>query len=121
MGLNEGDLLRMLQDYQGKFSKLETEFCKFKSDLHISSNVNDKLFDKLVVLERKYDANKQYSWRKTFEIFSILLKRGIMTLKKSAGNSGSNGRSWIWLRTTIVYPQKVPQKRYIKTRKSKSN
>ena len=94
MRLNEGDLLRMLQDYQGKFSKLETEFCKLKSDLHISSNVNDKLFDKLVVLERKYHANKQYSWRKTFEIFSIPAEEGNNDIEK---------KCWkFWIQWTLL-------------------
>ena len=59
--LNKEDLVRMLLDYQGKFSnildelkndlnELETKFCKHESDLHISRNINDKLSDKLVVL-----------------------------------------------------------------------
>ena len=69
MRSNKEDLVRMLLDYQGKFNnildelkndlnELKTKFCKLESDLHISRNVNDKLSDKLVVLEQKYHANE---------------------------------------------------------------
>ena len=62
MLLNKEDLSIMLLDYQGKFNyildelknnlnELKTKFCKLESDLHISRNVNDKLIEKLVVLE----------------------------------------------------------------------
>ena len=76
------DLIRMLLDYQGKFNstldelkinlnELKTKFCKLESDLHISRNVNDKLSDKLVVLEQKYHANGQYSRRECLKISGI--------------------------------------------------
>ena len=63
------DLVKMLLDYQGKFSnilyelkndlnKLKTKFYKFESDLHISRNVNDKLTNKLVDLYRKCHVNR---------------------------------------------------------------
>ena len=62
MRLNKVDLLRILLVYRGKFNnvldelkkdltELKTKFCKLQSDQHISRNVNDKLSDKLVVLE----------------------------------------------------------------------
>ena len=62
MRLNKVDLLRILLVYRGKFNnvldelkkdltELKTKFCKLGSDQHISRNVNDKLSDKLVVLE----------------------------------------------------------------------
>ena len=62
MRLNKVDLLRILLVYRGKFSnvldelkkdltELKTKFCILESDQHISRNVNDKLSDKLVVLE----------------------------------------------------------------------
>ena len=62
MRLNKVDLLRILLVYRGKFNnvldelkkdltELKTKFCKLQSDPHISRNVNDKLSDKLVVLE----------------------------------------------------------------------
>ena len=70
MRLNKEDLVRMILDYQGKFNnildelkndlnELKTKFCKLESYLHISRNVNDKLSDKLIVLERKCHANEQ--------------------------------------------------------------
>ena len=82
MRLNKEDLVRTLIDYQGKpnnsldelknhVNKLKTELWKFESDLHISRNVNDKLSDKLVVLERKCHANEQYSKKECLEILGI--------------------------------------------------
>ena len=82
MRLNKGDLVRMLLDYQGKFNnildelkndlnELKTKFCKLESDLHISRNVNDKLTDKLVVLERKCNANERYVRRKCLETSGV--------------------------------------------------
>ena len=82
MRLSKEGRVRMLLDYQRKFSnildelkinlnELKTKFCKLESDLHISRNVNDKLSDKLVVLERKYHANEQHSRRKCLEISGI--------------------------------------------------
>ena len=75
MRLNKEDLVRILLDYQGKFNnildELKTKFCKLESDLHISMNVNDKLADKLVVLERKCHTNEQYSRRECLEISGI--------------------------------------------------
>ena len=70
MRLNKEDLVRMLLDYQAKFnnilrelendlSELKTKFCKLESNHYVSRNVNDKLSDKLVVLERKCYANEQ--------------------------------------------------------------
>ena len=68
----------MLLDYQGKFNniwdklknnlnELKTNLCKLESDLHISRNLNDRLKNKLVVLERKCHANEQYSRRESYE------------------------------------------------------
>ena len=42
-----------------------------KLSLHVSRNVNDKLCDKLTVLERKCHANEQYSRREFLEISGI--------------------------------------------------
>ena len=77
--LNKEDLVWMLLNCQGKFNnivdelknnlnELKTNFCELESDLHISRNINDKLSDKLVVLERKWHDNEQYSRRKCLEI-----------------------------------------------------
>ena len=87
MRLNKEDLVRMLLDYQRKFNnifdelkndlnELKANFCKLESDLHISRNVNGKLSDKLVVLERKCHANEQYSRRECLEISGISAEVG---------------------------------------------
>ena len=70
----------MLLDYQGIFNnildELKTKFRKLESDLHISMNVNDKLADKLVVLERKCHTNELYSRRECLEISGIPAELG---------------------------------------------
>ena len=93
MRLNKEGLVRMLLDYQGKFNnildelkndlnELKTKFCKLESDLHISRNVNDKLSDKLTVLERKCHANEQYSRRECLEISGIPAEVGDKDIEK---------------------------------------
>ena len=93
MRLNKEDLVRMLLDYQGKFNNildelkidlndLKTRFCKLESDLHISRNVNDKLSDKLVALERKCHVNEQYSRRECLEISGIPAEVGDKDIEK---------------------------------------
>ena len=93
MRLNKDDLVRMLLDYQGKFNnildklknnlnELKTNLCKLESDLHISRNLNDRLKNKLVVLERKCHANEQYSRRERLEILSIPAKVGDKDIEK---------------------------------------
>ena len=93
--LNKEDLVRLLLDYQGKFNnildelkinlnKLKTKFCKFESDLYISRNVNDKLSDKLVVLERKCHANEQYSTKECLEVSGIPAEVGDKDIEKNA-------------------------------------
>ena len=80
--LDKEDLVRMLLDYEGKFNnildepkkdlnELKTKFCKLESDLHISRNVNDKLTDKLVVLERKCNANERYVRRECLKTSGV--------------------------------------------------
>ena len=93
MCLNKEDLVRMLLDSQGKFNnildelkndlnELKTKFSKLESDLHISRNVNDKLSDKLAVLERKCHANEQYSRRECLEISGIPAEVGGKDIEK---------------------------------------
>ena len=93
MRLNKEDLVRMVLDYQGKFNnildelkndlnELKTKFCKLESDLHISRNVNDKLSDKLTVLECKCHANEQYSRRECLEISDIPTEAGDKDIEK---------------------------------------
>ena len=48
------NLKNYFDDFKGKFTKLE-------SDLVISTNVNSKLSDRLLNVERKSFANEQYS------------------------------------------------------------
>ena len=92
MRLNKEDLVRMLLDYQGKFNnildelkidlnELKTKFCKLESDLS-GLNVNDKLSDKLVALERKCHANEQYSRRECLEISGIPAEVGDKDIQK---------------------------------------
>ena len=87
MHLNKEDMVRMLLDYQGKINNIlnelrnhlnetKTKFCKLESDLHISRNVNDKLSDKLTVLERKCHANEQYYRKECLEILGISAEVG---------------------------------------------
>ena len=93
MRLDKEDLVRMLLDYEGKFNnildepkngqnELKTKFCKLESDLHISRNVNDKLSDKLTVLECKCHANEQYSRRECLEISGIPAEVGDKDIEK---------------------------------------
>ena len=120
MRLNKEDLVRMLLDYQGKFNnnldelknnmnELKTKFCKLESNLHISRNVNDKLTDKLVVLERKYHANEQYSRRECLKILGIPAEVRDKDIEKKvlevldAIDAPVN--------TVIVYPLQAPPKK----------
>ena len=93
MRLDKEDLVRMLLDYQGKFNNilnqlkndlndLKTKLCKLESDLHISRNVNDKLSDKLAVLQRKCYVNEQYSRREFLEISGIPAEVGDKDIEK---------------------------------------
>ena len=123
--LNKEDLVRMLLDYQGKFSnildelkinlnELKTKFCKLESDLHISRNVNDILSDKLVVLERKCHANEQYSRRECLDIPGIPAEVGDKDIEKKClrfWTQSTPQLTRIWLRFAIVYPQKALPKK----------
>ena len=93
MRLDKEDLVRMLLDYQGKFNNilnqlkndlndLKTKLCKLESDLHISRNVNDKLSDKLAVLQGKCYVNEQYSRREFLEISGIPAEVGDKDIEK---------------------------------------
>ena len=95
MRLNKEDLVRMLLDYQGKLNnildelkinlnELKTKFYKLESDLHISRNVNYKLSDRLVVLERKCHANEQYFKRECLEISGIPAEAGDKDIEKKS-------------------------------------
>ena len=119
MRLNKEDLVRMLLDYQGRnnildelkndLNELKTKFCKLKSDQHISRNVNDKLNDKLVVLERKCNANEQYFRRVCLEILGIPAEVGDENIEEKILEDAIDAQlTRIWLRTVIAYPLKAP-------------
>ena len=80
--LTREELANIVLDYQHKFDnslgsinaellELKTKFTRMESDLAISRNVNVKLVERLVVTERKCQANEQYSSRECLEISGI--------------------------------------------------
>ena len=80
--LTREELANIVLDYQHKFDnslgsinakllELKTKFTKMESDLTIFRNVNVKLMERLVVTERKYWANEQYSTKECLEISGI--------------------------------------------------
>ena len=89
MKLNKEDLVRRTLDYQGKFnnilrdlkkdisdlksdlSGLKSDFSKLEADIKVSRNVNSKLSERLVTMERRCYANEQYSGRECLEISVI--------------------------------------------------
>ena len=82
MKLNKEDSVRLLLDYQGKFKsvlddlknksdELKTIFTRLEADLNISKNVNSKLSERLINVERKSFANKQYCRRECLQILGI--------------------------------------------------
>ena len=82
--LIKDDLVCLLMDYQGKFNsilddlkikfdELKTKFTKLEADLNIPKNVNSKLSDRLISVEKKCFANEQYSRRECLEISGVLL------------------------------------------------
>ena len=82
MKLNKKDLVRLLLDYQDKFNailddlknnfdELQTKFTKLEADLNKSRDVNSKLSDRVINVERKCFANEQYSRRECLEISGI--------------------------------------------------
>ena len=91
MRLNKEDLVRIILDSQGKFNnildelknnlnELKTNFFKIESDLHISRNTNDKLPDKIVVLERKCLAMNSTPKNNASKYRAFLQKCGISIL-----------------------------------------
>ena len=89
MKLNKEDLVRITLDYQGKFnnilddlkkdisdlkcdlSGLKSDFSKLEADIQVSRNVNYKLSERLITMERRCYANEQYSRRECLEISGI--------------------------------------------------
>ena len=56
-----------------ELKELKKNFRKLETDLTISCNVNEKLTQQLILIERKWWTNEQYSRRKYFE-FSVILE-----------------------------------------------
>ena len=80
--LTREELANIVLGYQHKFDnslgsinaellELKTKFTKMESDLTISRNVNVRLMERLLVTERKFWANEQYSRRECLEISGI--------------------------------------------------
>ena len=72
MKMNKDVLASMVLDYKERFDstlsainnelkELETNFRKLESHLAINRNVNDKLTKQVILIERKFWANEQYS------------------------------------------------------------
>ena len=89
MKLNKEDLIRTTLDYQRKFNGvlddlkrdmpdlenelpgLKSDFSKFEAVIQVTRNINFKLFERLVTIERTCYYNKQCSGRKCLEISGI--------------------------------------------------
>ena len=82
MKMNKDVLASMVLDYKERFDstlsainnelkELETNFRKLESHLAINRNVNDKLTKQVILIERKFWANEQYSRWECLEISGI--------------------------------------------------
>ena len=52
-------------------SGLKSDFSKLEADIQVSRNVNSKLSERLLTMERRCYANEQYSRRECLEISGI--------------------------------------------------
>ena len=88
MKLNEEDLVRVTLDYQGKFNNildlkkdisdlksdlcgLMSDFYKLQADIQVTRNVNSKLSERIMTMERGCYANEQYSRSECLQISGI--------------------------------------------------
>ena len=89
MKLNKEDWVRITLDYQRKFnsilddlkknilnlksdlSGLKSGFSKLEADIQVTRNVYSKLSERLVTIERKCYANKQYARKEYLEMSGI--------------------------------------------------
>ena len=80
--LTKDDVIALTLEYQAKFdytlsninkelSELRNDFKKIESELSVSKNVNSKLQERVVALERQCWGNSQYSRRECLEITGI--------------------------------------------------
>ena len=94
MKLNKENLVRITLDYQGKFnnilddlkkdisdlksdlSGLKSGFSKLEADIQFIRNVNFKLPERLLTVERRCYANEQYSRRECLKTFGITASLG---------------------------------------------
>ena len=95
--LRKSDLRRLVIGCHNKFDAvlknidseqldLKNKFAKLESDLEISRNVNNELFDQVTRLERKFWEYEQYSKRKFIEISGIPLSIKQTDLEKTIFN-----------------------------------
>ena len=89
MKLNKEDLVRITLNYQGNFNDilddlkkdisdlksdlpgLKSDFSKLEADIKVSRNVNFKLSERLLTMERRCCANEQYFRRECLEISGV--------------------------------------------------
>ena len=50
-----------MDDLKNNFDDLKTKLTKLEADLNISRNVNSKISDRVIIVERKSFANEQHS------------------------------------------------------------
>ena len=81
--LTKDEVIALTLEYQAKFdntlsninrelSELSNDFKKIESELSVSKNVNSKLHERVVALERQCWGNNQYSRRECLEITGVL-------------------------------------------------
>ena len=81
--LTKDEVIALTLEYQAKFdntlsninrelSELRNDFKKIESELSASKNVNSKLRERVVALERQCWGNNQYSRRECLEITGVL-------------------------------------------------
>ena len=77
--LTKDEVIALILKYQAKFdntlsninnelSELRNDFKKVESELSVSKNLNSKLHERVVTLERQYWANSQYTRLECLEI-----------------------------------------------------
>ena len=80
--LTKDKVIALILEYQAKFdntlsninrelSELRNDFKKIESELSVSKNVNSKLHERVVALERQCWGNNQYSRRECLEITGV--------------------------------------------------
>ena len=65
------ELKRDIFYLKSDLSGLKSDFSKLEADMQVTRNVNSKLSERLVTVERRYYVNKQYSRRESLKISGI--------------------------------------------------